>query len=377
MDKKGDAPGVAQAAGPDAIRVMVVDDSAVIRGLITRMLETDSAVKVVASETNGQMALDHLERAKPDVVVLDIEMPVMDGMTALPKLLAADKTLKIIMASTLTTRNAGISIQALRAGAADYVPKPSSPREISGGGDFRRELLDKVKNLGMAKKGTLPRPQGAGPATSGGKIYPAGEIRLRKPSAVRPSILAVGSSTGGPNALFAFLGGLKPEFRLPIVITQHIPKTFSAILAEHISRSVGRPCAEGQEGARIEAGNIYLAPGGRHMTVEGLGATRVIRLNEDPPENFCRPAVDPMLRSVAKSYGQHVLTVILTGMGADGMKGGQVVVDGGGAIIAQDEETSVVWGMPGAVATAGLCSAVLPLDQLAGRVMQLAGGGAV
>lgn len=359
----------AASAVADPIRVMVVDDSAVIRMMITRILEDDSQVSVVAAAGNGQIALDTLSANDIDVIILDIEMPVMDGLTALPKLLQAEPGIKIIMASTLSTRNADISIRALNAGAADYVPKPTSTRDIRTGDAFRRELLAKVKTLGEVRRRHRSAARGEG-APSGPGLYPAKPIALRKPGPVRPTVLAIGSSTGGPQALFAVLGGLKSDIRQPIFITQHMPPTFTTMLAEHIARATGRPCAEAKDGEVVESGHIYVAPGDFHMVVEANKAQRVFRLSKAPPENFCRPAVDPMLRSLAKVFGPGVLGVILTGMGHDGLNGGEAVTKAGGTIVAQDEESSVVWGMPGAVATAGLCSAVLPIAELAPYIMR-------
>lgn len=374
------------------IRVMVVDDSAVIRGLITRMLEADPEVSVIASVSNGQLAVNQLTRnsGEIDVVILDIEMPVMDGLTALPLLLKADNNVKVIMASTLTKRNAEISLKALSLGATDYVPKPSTARELSGEDDFRRDLLHKVKSLGIIRRqGTggqpiIKRPAPATPAAKPGapasgaapvrdqdawRLNRGGEIQLRHAGTVKPDILAVGSSTGGPQALFEFLKGLSKNINLPIVITQHMPATFTAILAEHITRMTGWPCSEAKDGDVIETGKILLAPGDYHMIVSLNGPQRVVKLTQDPPENFCRPAVDPMLRSVVKVYGPRVFTVILTGMGNDGARGAIQVAEAGGTVIAQDEATSVVWGMPGAAAAAGVCSAILPISELAGYVM--------
>ena len=396
-------PGVASLSpsSADPVRVMVVDDSAVVRGLITRMLEEDPNFSVVASVGNGQMALSALERHAIEVVILDIEMPVMDGLTALPKLLKIDPELQIIMASTLTLRNADISLQALEAGAADYIPKPSSSSEISGlrgGGDFKRELLDKVRALAAARRrhprrvlpstgpAFSPTP-GQPPATARPPVTPAATaparvflpgrtpatVTLRPAANEAPDVIAIGSSTGGPQALFAVLGALKAgTLRQPILITQHMPPTFTTILAEHIGRISGWETGEGKDGDLVKPGHIYIAPGDFHMVVETRGVEKVIRLNKNPPENFCRPSVDPMLRSVSAAWGRRALAVILTGMGSDGCKGGQSLVDAGGTVIAQDEPTSVVWGMPGAVATAGICSAVLPLQEIPQYILRLA-----
>lgn len=374
--------GTAEISSADPIRVMVVDDSAVIRGLTTRILEEDTSLQVVASVGNGQLAVSNLARYDVDVIVLDIEMPVMDGLTALPKLLEVDPTVKIVMSSTLTSRNAEISIRALEAGATDYIPKPTSTSDISSGGDFRRELHDKVKNLGIARRhqvGKTPAPQRAkGPVRKAipTKTAPSAPISLRKPGLLKPKILTIGSSTGGPQALFEFLKYLMPSINVPVVLTQHMPPTFTAILADHISRMTTWTCSEAKAGDELRAGHILLAPGDFHMLVENNAGKKVVSVNQGPQENFCRPAVDPMLRSAVNVFDGNIMTVILTGMGADGLKGSQEVVKAGGTIVAQDEKSSVVWGMPGAVATAGICSAVLPLKELAEYVMKTFGKGA-
>jgi two-component system chemotaxis response regulator CheB len=363
---------------------MVVDDSAVVRGLISRMLEEDAGFSVVASVGNGQMAISALERYDIEVVILDIEMPVMDGLTALPKLLKVDPDLQIIMASTLTLKNADVSLRALEAGAADYIPKPTSSREISGGPDFKTDLINKVRALGAARRRN-PR-RGVRPSVTAPSTYvPAaqrvpvpihphvGPLTLRQASTDTPDVIAIGSSTGGPQALFALLGALKTgALRQPILITQHMPPTFTTILAEHISRISGWAAAEAKDGEVVYSSRIYIAPGDFHMTVEAKGTDKVLRLNKNPPENFCRPSVDPMLRSMSAVWGRRVLAIILTGMGSDGLKGGQAVVASGGTVVAQDEATSVVWGMPGAVATAGICSAVLPLPEIPQYILRLA-----
>lgn len=366
----------------DPIRVMVVDDALVIRGLLTRILEENPGITVVASVGDGERAISALDRNEIDVVVLDIEMPRMDGLTALPKIIEKRPGIQVLMASTLTLRNAEISMKAMELGAADYVPKPSSTGEIRSAEDFRREIVDKVLSLGktarrrMRRSGATPVSVAARPGATRQSFAPkqAAEIQLRPLKANRPDIIAIGSSTGGPQALTKLLSALDPQIRQPILITQHMPPAFTTILAEHVGRASGRPCAEGKDGEAIAEGRIYVAPGNHHMVVEQQGTSRRIRLNEDPPENFCRPAVDPMLRSISATYGARVLVAILTGMGSDGAKGSEVVVNAGGQVIAQDEASSVVWGMPGAVATRGLCSAVQPLEELAKTINRLAMG---
>jgi len=366
----------------DVIKVMLVDDSAIIRGLIARMYKDQNDIEVVASVGNGELAVKRLGMTDVDVIVLDIEMPVMDGLTALPKLLKIKPNVKIIMASTLTERNADISIRALNAGAADYIPKPTSSANMGGASDFQRELLEKTRVLGAAAKGGAgagsarrARPQATATAAAAPKksLYKTGVTLRSGPGVVaKPDVIAVGSSTGGPQALFKLLKGISPSVKLPILVTQHMPATFTTILAQHISQASGRPCSEAVDGEVITPGKIYVAPGGFHMVVENKGAQKVLRVNQDPPENFCRPAVDPMLRSVAAAYGNRCLVVILTGMGADGKKGCEIITKNGGTVIAQDEATSVVWGMPGAVATAGLCRKVLPIDKLSAYVNDFA-----
>jgi two-component system chemotaxis response regulator CheB len=374
MPEPKSAAGGTDGNAGDPYRVMVVDDSAVIRGLLTRALEKDPTIKVAASVGNGEAAIKALERHDIDVVILDIEMPVMDGLTALPKLLAAKPGIRIIMASTLTRKNAEVSLRALQAGAADYLPKPTSTSELTGADAFRRELLEKVKALAKAARPARPatsRAVGQTAAAAAIARPPARPIILRKASAALPRIIAIGSSTGGPQALLEVLRDMAASVKLPILITQHMPATFTTLLAEHIERATGVPCAEGRDGEAVSAGRIYLAPGNYHMTVERAAVGSVIRLNQDQPENFCRPSVDPMLRSLAPVYGSALLTLILTGMGTDGQKGAAEVVAAGGTVIAQDEATSVVWGMPGAVATSGLCSAVLPIKEIGPSVRKL------
>jgi two-component system chemotaxis response regulator CheB len=197
----------------------------------------------------------------------------------------------------------------------------------------------------------------------------------RKETFPRPEVIAIGSSTGGPQALAEVLKDLPPSVSQPILVTQHMPATFTALLAQHMTRYAGRLAAEARDGERIEPGRIYIAPGGKHLVAEqGAAGGILIRLDDGPPENSCKPAVDPMLRSLARIYGDRLLTIILTGMGCDGLKGCEAVVNAGGRVMAQDRETSVVWGMPGAVAQAGLCRDVLPLRQIGSALKRIAGG---
>lgn len=387
------ASAEAKPRSTDPYRVMLVDDSAVIRGLFTRFLEADPDVKIVASVGDGQRAIDTLKNNDVEIIVLDIEMPRMDGITALPELLKLDPSVQVVMASTLTARNAEVSLRALSLGAKDYLTKPSSTSEMTGAADFPSDLLSKVKAFGAQRrrKSGAPAPvavSGAAARAAALKSAPAAapraavqpargaarsDITLRKPSGRRADVIGIGSSTGGPQALFRVLADLPKTVKQPILVTQHMPPTFTTILAEHITKTSGWVCSEAKSGDVVAPGRIYLAPGGYHMTVKAEGVEKVIVLNQEPPENFCRPAVDPMMRSLVKAYGR-VLAVILTGMGHDGREGCRAVVEAGGDIVAQDEQSSVVWGMPGAVAQAGLCCEVLPVSEIGASVNRLARG---
>ncbi|EFO31581.1 chemotaxis response regulator protein-glutamate methylesterase of group 2 operon [Roseibium sp. TrichSKD4] len=410
---------IGSGARPDAdpIRVMVVDDAVVIRGLLSRWIDADPALTVVGSHRNGKLAVEDIEKSNPHVVVLDIEMPEMDGMTALPLMLAKKRDLVVIMASTLTRRNAEVSLKALSLGAADYVPKPESTSEVTTSVDFRRELIEKVKVLGqqalrarapaappkvMRAQTTKPTPT-ASAATSpvsaaqsapkpintrdafrarptpAAAAAPALETDVKyqfKPySASKPRILAIGSSTGGPQALQQVIRSVGTAMSdIPVVVTQHMPPTFTSILAEHLGKAAMRPSKEGEDGEHLKPGHIYVAPGGKHMILEKDGAGGVIRLNDGPPVNFCKPAVDPLFESVANVYGSATLGLILTGMGQDGAEGVRRISAAGGSVVTQDEATSVVWGMPGAAAHTNMCSDVLPLGEIGPKVARVIKG---
>ena len=360
------------------IRVMLVDDAVVVRGLFARWVESEPDLDVVATLRTGREAVDQLGRVDPDVVVLDVDMPDLDGIAALPLLLEKKPDLVVIMASTLTRRNAEISLRALSLGAADYIPKPGSNREVSASTAFRRDLIEKIRQLGQRAK----RLRSVAPARapkSAPSIVPQLEeivappsITLRPMPTTSPRVLLIGSSTGGPqalNLLVAEIGGIIQ--RAPVLITQHMPPTFTAVLAEHLARIGKCSVHEAVDGEEIIAGSVYLAPGGRHMKVSRRDGTAVISLEDGPLVNFCKPAVDPMFASAAEVWGSKVLALVLTGMGADGLAGARKIVAAGGHVFAQDEATSVVWGMPGQVTNAGLCSAVLPLPEIAGKLTRL------
>lgn len=427
------------------VRVMICDDSPTVRGILARLLEVDPEIEVVARVADGQQALNVLAEAQPEVVLLDLEMPVMDGMTALPKLLRADSRLAVIVASAVTQRGAAEAMAALRAGASDYIPKPGAGRGGAADPVFRAELLEKVKGWARMRRRTtaqlspgvniaspsrtsapavqaasnsaaparssqagqapsdepsscsappaalisVPRsaPQAAiAPTVSGVRphvvasrpLQPARPVQLRSPRSVQtPSLLAVGSSTGGPQALAAFLRGLTAVPPVPVVVVQHMPAGFTAMLADHLDRLGAIRIAEAKDAEVLRAGHAYVAPGDRHLLVERAPAGLVARLRDDPPEHFCRPAVDPMLRSARQSCEGRVLAVILTGMGQDGLEGCRSLVASGGTVFAQDEASSVVWGMPGAVVRAGLAQEVLPPERLGARTSAFLAGGSL
>jgi two-component system, chemotaxis family, protein-glutamate methylesterase/glutaminase len=378
--------------------VMVVDDSVVIRGMISRWIGSEPDMVVAASLRTGLEAVNQIDRVNPDVAVLDIEMPELDGIAALPKLLAKKKNLVVIMASTLTRRNAEISFKAMSLGAADYIPKPESTRQASAADIFHHDLIQKIRALGgkARRAGQLSPSHAPAPST----LVPLRDYKAREPvlratvppapgvapggaaqlaprafSSQMPRVLLIGSSTGGPQALMSVVTELGPVIdRFPVLITQHMPPTFTTILAEHLARSSRRPAHEAIDGEVVKPGQIYLAPGGRHMKVARHGTETVIVLDDGPPVNFCKPAVDPLFSSAIGIWQGATLAVILTGMGSDGMRGGKEIVAAGGSVIAQDEATSVVWGMPGAAAHAGICAAVLPLNQIAPKLVRLFAG---
>jgi len=364
-----------------AIRVMVVDDAVVVRGLVSRWVEEEPGLVLAASLRNGREAVDQLDRVDPDVVILDIEMPELDGISALPLLLAKKKDLVVIMASTLTRHNAEVSLKALSLGAADYIPKPETNRGVTTSETFRRDLIEKIRHLvaRRRRRGLPPSRDAAAAARPHDPVAlhttPAAPVKLRPFSATVPRVLLIGSSTGGPQALTAVISGLRDLLpRVPVLITQHMPPTFTTILAEHLARTSRRPAAEAVDGEIVKVGRIYLAPGGRHMRVVRHGAEVAIALDDGPPVNFCKPAVDPLFSSAIDVWQGGIMSVILTGMGSDGMRGGKDIVAAGGSVIAQDEATSVVWGMPGAAANAGICAAILPLNQIAPKLVRLFSG---
>lgn len=352
-------------------RVMLVDDSGVSRALMTRWIEDSGVGQVVATAANGRAAIEALKGAAIDVVVLDIEMPELDGLAALPGLLAARPGVQILMASSLSQRGASVTMQALRLGAADAIGKPRAGWAVGGGVDFRSELIAKIRALGAVarRRPGEPAPE-LPPAAPDAAPAPYARAAF---STKRPQAIVIGASTGGPNALFRLVDRLPRDLDVPLFITQHMPPTFTAILAEHLARHTRRPAHEAEHGTVAQPGHVYVAPGGRHMSLAGKpGRVRLV-IGDDAPENFCRPSVNPLMRSAAAVYGRGALGIMLTGMGSDGLDGARSLVAAGGTLIAQDQSTSVVWGMPGAVVRAGLAADVLPLDAIADAVARQLG----
>ncbi len=374
------APAARVALPP--IRVMVVDDAIVVRSLVARWLADEPDLELVAALRNGIEAVNEIEQANPDVVVLDVDMPELDGISTLKRLLEKRRDLVVIMASTLTRRNAEISLRALALGAADYIPKPEAEGGIMTSAGFKRELIEKIRALGGRRLQRV-RSEHEALATPrvrrkplGGAEVPSETIALRPFSPIVPRALLIGASTGGPQALTEMVPQLQTVLDYaPILITQHMPPTFTIILAENLERACGRPVHEAVDGEPVLKGTVYLAPGGRHMTVARRKGAVVIALDDGPPINFCKPAIDPLFSSAAEIWGAACLALVLTGMGSDGTRGAADIVSAGGSVIGQDEASSVIWGMPGAVAEAGLCSAVLPLSEIAPATVRLFKGG--
>ncbi len=366
------------------VKVMLCDDSAAARAVMARMLATDPGIEVIAKATDGSDAVAQVTAMKvpdrPQVILLDLEMPRMDGMTALPHLLRVAPETSIIVASALSQRGAKATMEALRAGAVDYVPKPSAAAGGMNGGQFQAELVAKVKGWArMRRRGaTAPMPA-MRPAMQAPPARPLaaaiGTAAAAAAGLLKPRIIAIGSSTGGPQALAALVAKLNRPIGVPVVAVQHMPAGFTTLLADHLNRIGTLPCSEAKDGEALLPGRFYLAPGDRHLLVKEAGQGFVAQLSDGPPENFCRPAVDPMLRSLVAACQGKVLAAILTGMGSDGLAGSRALVAAGGQVLAQDEASSVVWGMPGAVAKAGIAAAVTTIEDIAERIVAAGGNG--
>jgi two-component system chemotaxis response regulator CheB len=356
------------------VRVMIVDDAVVVRGLVSRWIGLEPDMQVVRVCKNGREALEQLEIASPDVVVLDIEMPELDGIETLKELLVKRPRLPVIMASTLTKRGAEITLKALSLGACDCVPKPDV--NVAGASDeFRRELINKIRHLGGRRSAApvLMRHEiRAAPLTH--KAL-ANDIKLRPLSKVLPKAILIGSSTGGPQALSVLVKGLAPIIdRVPVMIVQHMPPIFTATLAEHLGRFAGKPAREAINGEPLKAGMIYVAPGGKHLALIRRDHGVEVVIDDSAPIHFCKPAVDALFLSASNALDGRALAIVLTGMGSDGKKGSLAIADNGGNVIAQDEATSVIWGMPGSAANAGACAAVLPINEIGPKAVRIVSG---
>jgi two-component system, chemotaxis family, protein-glutamate methylesterase/glutaminase len=360
------------------IKVMIIEDSAVIRSLLTRWLSGEPDIETVGTANNGRDGVARAGEWQPDVVLLDIEMPIMDGITALPGILKAAPTARVIMASTLTQRGGEITIKALAAGASDYLAKPDA--SMAGASDYKRELLFKVRMLGGRAIRSSALGNGSLATRQTSHIAPTEVSPLLKPklrpvdTKARPQAILIGSSTGGPEALKVVVSALVGKIDVPVLIVQHMPPIFTKILAEHLTKQTGAEVIEATHNIIARPGVFYIAPGNQHMTVRSNVSGLRIELDDGQQENFCRPAVDPLFRSAASALGNKVLAVVLTGMGHDGREGAKALVARGGSILVQDEDTSVVWGMPGAVVRAGLASAARPLVDIAPAILNIMRG---
>lgn len=341
--------------------MLVVDDSALVRRLVTTALTLDPAIEVVGTATNGLEAIEMVDRLLPDAVTLDIEMPVLDGLGALAEIRGRHPRLPIIMFSTLTEKGAIKTLEALSLGASDFVTKPSNTTSMAEGmASVREQLIPRLKALAGVRR-VLDSVPGPAPVPNHSVVT------------ARPDVLVVGCSTGGPDALAHVLAALPATLRVPVLVVQHMPPLFTTMFAARLDRESPLAVREAEDGDLPRPGEVLVAPGGLHLKVaRSAGAVRAI-LDEGPPENFCRPAVDSLFRSAAEVYGGRVLALVLTGMGQDGLVGARLLADRGARVLVQDQASSVVWGMPGAVAGAGLAHEVLSLASIAGRLRTLLG----
>jgi two-component system chemotaxis response regulator CheB len=357
---------LAQSVSPPAsprTRVMVVDDSAVVRGLVSRWINESGQFDVVGTASNGKVAIDQIERTQPDIVLLDLDMPELDGIGTLPHLLKKRPQMSVIVVSTLTQRNADISLKCLSLGAVDCLAKPESSREVTTSTGFRAELINKLQALaGSRHRKHIGEPA----ATRVEPSAPRPPLARPRVAAVAPRCLLIGASTGGPRAVTQVVTNLGLALqRVPVLIVQHMPPIFTGVFADQLRAQTGVMAREPEHGEKLVPGNIYVAPGGRHMGLAKDGGQPVIRLDDGPAVNFCRPAVDVLFRDAAVVFGAAALAVVLTGMGSDGTNGAHALVEAGATVLAQDEATSTVWGMPGSIAKAGLAQEILPLDRIA------------
>ena len=354
------------------IRALVVDDAVVVRRMVSDVLAGDPDIEVVGTAANGRIAIQKITQVNPDIVTMDIEMPEMDGLQTLKALRQTHPHLPVIMFSTLTERGGTATLDALSLGASDYVTKPANVGSVALAQQrIREELIPKIKALCRRTHPTTPSPL---PPARPPHVVPFSPTRpVLAPSTAAGGhvhVVAIGVSTGGPNALAVLLPMLPADFPVPIVLVQHMPPMFTKLLAERLDAQSRLKVIESAGGEILAPGCVYVAPGNFHMIVQRRGSDVLTVLNQEPPQNSCRPAVDPLFRSVSHVYGGHALGVILTGMGQDGLRGAEELHAGGSRVIAQDEASSVVWGMPGFVVKAGLADRVLPLHAIAAEIMR-------
>lgn len=354
------------------IKIIIVDDSLFIRGSIIKILQPHPEIEIVATANSGEAALAYIKRFKVDVLLLDIEMPDTDGITLLPELLHIDPYLRVIMVSSLTKQYAPIAIQALAMGAADYIEKPSSFNNNSLQ-IFKEQLLLKIKTLSYSVKNIIKtKPDFINQKTM--IINKFLDIPTIKHINNTPKAIAIASSTGGPQALQTLFSNFMQNnilHLIPIFITQHMPPTFTSFLATHLGNIIKLPCIEVKNTEIVKPGTIYLAPGNFHMVVHQKFENIFVGINQEPPKNYCRPSADLMINSLVEVYRANLLLIILTGMGKDGLEGANKLVEKGGQVIVQDEKSSIVWGMPGAVVNAGLCSTILPINDMASYITNI------
>ncbi len=349
------------------IRVLVVDDSVVVRRMVSDAFAADPQMAMVGTAANGRIALAKISQVNPDVIILDVDMPELDGIATLVEIRKSLPDLPVIMYSTLTERGAEATLEALSKGATDYVTKPSNVGSAAHALDcLRTELIPKVKAICSRLLGGAAPPYSTAQAAPK-PIPPRRAIPCRKE---RIDIVAIGISTGGPNALSSLLPSLPRDLAVPVVIVQHMPPVFTRLLAERLAAKSQIDVKEGQPGSALQPGCAWIAPGDYHMVVANESNHLLLRTHQGPPENSCRPAVDVLFRSVADIYGAHALAVVMTGMGQDGLRGCEHIRECGGQVLAQDQASSVVWGMPGFVANAGLADKVLSLDELGAEIVR-------
>jgi two-component system chemotaxis response regulator CheB len=345
------------------LRVLVVDDSVVVRRMLVRTLSTDPALEVVATAPNGRIALSRIAQCAPDVVTLDVEMPEMNGLEMLAALRKTHPSLPVIMFSVFTDSGSAATLSALAYTAVDYVTKPvSGTGADSASKIIREDLVPKIKLHLPAADGVelaVPQPKPTPASYPDVPMHPQAESLTR-----RVDVVVIGVSTGGPNALEELLPYFPADFPAPILIVQHMPAIFTKLLANRLAAKSRISIAEASANSVLKAGQAWIAPGGSHMAVERINGEARIKINQSPPQNSCRPSADVLFRSAADVFGSHVLAVMMTGMGQDGLRGCERIREVGGQILAQDQASSVVWGMPKFVAEAGLVDQILPLRQL-------------